>query len=134
MVAYSFNPRFIEPIRQGIKTQTIRAIGKRPHAQMGQTLQLYSGMRTAHCVRIIPDTMCVDACAIWIDFDDAMRVTRIETYGLPVLNLDAFARRDGFDSLEDMGEFWEFAHGPMQRFTGTLIEWEQPALALEVAA
>ncbi len=134
MVAYSFNKQFIEPIREGRKTQTIRAHGKRRHAQMGDTLQLYSGMRTAHCVRIIEDTVCCDACAIWIDFDDAMRITRIETYGVPVIDLDAFARRDGFENIKDMGAFWEFAHGPMERFIGMLIEWVPPVIERAVAA
>lgn len=127
MVAYSFNPRFIEPIRQGIKTHTIRALSKRRPARAGEILQLYSGMRTAYCVRIIPDVPCIESCPIWIDFDDAMRITRIETYGIPFRNLDAFARRDGFESIEDMGAFWVFTHGPMDRFCGTLIEWARPA-------
>ena len=78
MVAYSFNKQFIEPIRLGIKTQTIRAHGKRRHAQMGDALQLYSGMRTAHCVRIIEDTVCTESGPVWIRFDDAMRITRTD--------------------------------------------------------
>lgn len=134
MVAYSFAPRFIEPIRQGVKTQTIRAIGKRSHVRMGQMLQIYSGMRTAHCVRIIPDTPCLDSSLIMIDFDDAMRITLIEVYGLPVIHLDAFAIRDGFKNIEDMGAFWRFMHGPMERFTGALIEWARPAETMLGAA
>lgn len=133
MVAYSFNPRFIAPIRQGSKTQTIRAIRKRP-AKAGEMLQLFSGMRTAHCVRIIPDVRCIQSCTIRIDFDDAMRITRIETFGMPVRGLDAFARRDGFDDIEDMGAFWEHLNGRIDRFIGHVIEWAPPAVALEVAA
>lgn len=45
MVAYSFQKRFVEPIRSGRKRQTIRADRKR-HARPGEVLQLYSGMRT----------------------------------------------------------------------------------------
>ena len=134
MVAYSFNKQFIEPIRLGTKTQTIRAHGKRRHAQMGNTLQLYSGMRTAHCVRIIPDTICLGSGPVAIHFDGAMRITRIETWGMPVRGLDAFARRDGFDHLTDMGAFWEFTHGTMARFDGTLIEWAPPVIEQEAAA
>ncbi len=46
MVAYSFNPRFIEPIRQGLKTQTIRSYSEARQPRPGQLLQLYTGMRT----------------------------------------------------------------------------------------
>lgn len=64
MVAYSFKRQFVAPIRIGLgkevfdaayrsdsvvlrpKRQTIRAIGKRRHARVGETLQLYTAMRT----------------------------------------------------------------------------------------
>ena len=48
MVAYSFNSRFEVAIREGWKTQTIRA-GRKRHARPGEMLQLFCGMRTAHC-------------------------------------------------------------------------------------
>ena len=49
MVAYSLKPRFIPPILSGAKRQTIRAISRRRHAIPGETLQLYTGMRTKQC-------------------------------------------------------------------------------------
>lgn len=134
MVAYSFNKQFIEPIRLGTKTHTIRALGKRRHAKAGEMLQLYPGMRTAHCMRIIQDVPCIDSCTIWINFDDAMRIRRIETFGIPVIDLDAFARRDGFDDLNDMAAFWKFTHGRMEKFIGRLIEWTPPVIVREAAA
>lgn len=136
MVAYSFNPRFAEAIVTGTKRQTIRAVGLRRHAQPGVPIQLYTGMRTAQCRKLLPDVRCTDACPIVIEFDDAMRVVRIEEAGIPVRELAAFARRDGFADLADMGEFWGHHHGVIDRFEGVLIAWAwpKPADAEAVAA
>ena len=131
MVAYSFNPRFIEPIRQGMKTQTIRAVGLRAHVRPGQLLQLYSGMRTAYCVRILPDTPCLDVMWVEIAFADGPRppIDRIMADGLRVRDLDAFALRDGFSDIDDMSEFWSEHHPEALKagFRGVLIEWARPA-------
>lgn len=126
MVAYSFNKRFIDPIRQGYKRQTIRRQGLKRHARVGEMVQLYTALRTARAARILPDVVCIDVCPVLIQFDDVMRITRIETAGIPVIDLDGFAIRDGFTGLEDMGVFWEFTNGPMTHFEGVLIEWAMP--------
>ena len=128
MVAYSFNPRFAEAIRQGYKRQTIRArrLGKTQHARVGELLQLFTGMRTAHCRRIIDDVPCTAVMVVVIHFNDAMMITRIDTDGVPVRDLDAFAVRDGFADAADMAEFWEHSHGTITRFEGVVIEWAAP--------
>jgi hypothetical protein len=128
MVAYSFNTRFAAAIQQGYKRQTIRADrpGKFRHARVGELLQLFTGMRTAHCRKIIDDVPCTDVCPVVIQFDDAMRIVRIDTGGVPVRDLDAFAVRDGFADAADMAEFWEHNRGTITRFDGTLIEWAAP--------
>jgi hypothetical protein len=126
MVAYSFQKRFTDPIRQGYKRQTIRRQSFKRHARVGELIQLYTAMRTSRCARILPDVVCTDVCPVLIRFDDAMRITRIETAGIPVIDLDGFAIRDGFTDLEDMGAFWEHTNGPMTHFEGVLIEWAMP--------
>lgn len=136
MVAYSFKKQFVPLIRQGYKRQTIRAVSLRRHVRVGELIQLYTAMRTAHCARILPDVTCIDVCPVLILFDDAMRITRIDTAGIPVRDLDAFAVRDGFQDIADMAAFWEDAHGTMLQFEGVLIEWAYPGNveAMEVAA
>lgn len=128
MVAYSFNPRFIEPIRQGIKTQTIRAYGLRRHARPGELLQLYTGMRTVHCTRILPDTPCLDVMPIRITFEEGA-IRKVWTDAIPVLDIDAFAIRDGFSDAVDMCAFWRQHHPETvhEGFHGVLIEWARPA-------
>lgn len=131
MVAYSFNPRFIEPIRQGLKTQTIRANGQRRHARPGELLQLYTGMRTAHCRRILPDTPCLNVMQVHIEFAHAEwpHIDRIWTDDVRVRDLDAFAIRDGFTDLDDMSAFWRDMRPSACDFgfDGVLIEWARPA-------
>ena len=129
MVAYSFNPRFETAIREGWKTQTIRATGRRAHARPGDTLQLYCGMRTAHCRKIVEDVRCTDVLKIVITFGNDGGIDRITTDGVPVRDLDAFAQRDGFIDSDDMAAFWRKEHGRLEVFHGLVIEWHMPRAA-----
>lgn len=122
MVAYSFQKRFAPRIADGSKRQTIRA-GRRRHARVGEALQLYVGMRTTHCVKIIADPLCVSVAPISIAFDNEGKIDRISIDGSPVHDADGFAVEDGFESLSDMAGFWVMAHGLYQRFDGVLIRW-----------
>jgi hypothetical protein len=129
MVAYSFNPRFIEPIRQGLKTQTIRRYSEARQPRPGQLLQLCTGMRTPHCQRILPDVPCLDVMQVEIAFREG-EIARVVTDGVPVRDLDAFALRDGFVDAVDMWSFWRDHHPETtvtRCFRGVLIEWARPA-------
>jgi hypothetical protein len=130
MVAYSFQPEFCQAIVNRAKTQTIRA-ERRRHAKPGEQLQLYRGMRTAHCRKIIPDPVCtvVERIRIWVpdrvtsgdkspfefEFPDRPPAGRLPIDG-------EFAYRDGFGSVGDMLRFWRARHGP-GLFDGVLIQW-----------
>ncbi|MCA0419608.1 MAG: ASCH domain-containing protein [Proteobacteria bacterium] len=134
MVAYSFNKRFAEPIATGhpatgiIKRQTIRAPRKR-HAQPGELLQIYQGMRTTQCRKIIQDPVCVAVRPIelfvalgYVRFTDTG-----EAFGITWM-LDDFARQDGFLHWADLQAFWQATHPEASdkdmMFPGVLIRWE----------
>lgn len=51
MPGYSFNIRFVPMLLDGTKRQTIRARRKNP-AKVGDTLYLYSGLRTRNCKKL----------------------------------------------------------------------------------
>ena len=129
MVAYSFQERFIAPIRAGAKRQTIRAIGKRRHAVKHDRIQLYTGMRTPTCRKIVePDPICTGTYPIEIEVgqcDDGYAIGRIVLDGVeriaPTVRF-LIARRDGFDSLDEMADFFGNTHGP-GIFRGVLITW-----------
>lgn len=124
MVAYSFQKRFAPLIREGLKTQTIRADRKR-HARPGELLQLFTGMRTAHCERIVPDVVCTAVLPIEISWASA-RIARIEVGMVPLRDLDHFAVSDGFADIDDMSAFWLEHHGA-RPFHGVIIEWSMPS-------
>lgn len=137
MVAYSFRPRFVAPIKVGLgiqvhhepgdahvyqpKRQTIRAHGLRRHARPGETLQLYTGMRTRQCMKI-GDARCtsVERLVIWTDVMAIMIGGKL----LTARQIVAFARSDGFSSVADMHQFWAANHVGVEKFEGVLIKWE----------
>jgi hypothetical protein len=122
MVAYNFQKQFVEPIRNREKTHTIRRWGKRSHARLNDPIQLYTGMRTKSCTKIVSeDPICLAVLSVRIDVKpDGIKSIRVG--GIAVEDMEAFAREDGFDSLADMHAFWVKFNG-IGLFRGALIEW-----------
>ncbi len=123
MVAYSFKERFAEDIIALRKRQTIRANRKR-HARPGERLQLFTGMRTAKCRKLLKDDpVCIDVVPIVIEVkDEGISGLRIDGWDYTYVESERFARADGFESLADMHSFWKAEHG-IGRFEGVLISW-----------
>lgn len=132
MVALSFKGQFAAPIVAGIKRQTIRAGRKRPPRE-GERLQLYVGMRTKHCRKIISDPVCTEVRVICIVVDPSNPniIAEIDfgDFKLKAHEIERFARADGFvangecSARRAMGNFWMRHHGPGE-FVGLLIRWE----------
>ena len=133
MVAYSFNKRFAAPILAGTKRQTIRAHGKRRHAASGQTLQLYTGMRTRSC-KLVARAVCLSTCEVRLLLaTDLVRIDGKARYSFS-RDLDAFAYRDGFANWGDLKDFWRAEHGSsVVDFEGVLVDWGDTAKAPELA-
>lgn len=125
MAAYSFQRQFIEPIELGTKVQTIRAVGKRRHAKVGGPLQLYFGMRTAHCRKIIPDPVCSRFDRVRLNL--GLRTVVIGPDGGPLLtsagDLDRFAVLDGFENWPALDDFWGRFHPDDRFFDGVMPGW-----------
>lgn len=141
MVAYSFKAQFAEPIAGRIKLQTVRGPRKR-HARPGESLQLYTGMRTKYCRKIVdPDPTCIALDHIWMRVDGRASelIEAITINGIDLGNeeIEAFAIADGFGSqLADgfarrrMGQFWIANHDVNAvgyDFEGFVIRWEHNA-------
>lgn len=97
MVAYSFNAAFVDQVTAQTKRQTIRLPRKR-HARPGEPVQLYTGMRTRHCRKLVdPDPVCIGVDEVRIAFDDGAIAT-LEINGIPLTaaEMETFARADGF--------------------------------------
>lgn len=139
MVAYGFKKQFIEPILSGLgnyewidgqiprpKLQTIRAIGKRRHARPGETIQLYTAMRTKQC-RKLGEARCVSVQNIRIMLHAAWIKVGTDAPISDPEELADFARRDGFADWGEIFDFWQKEHGELARlgpWVGVLIKWE----------
>lgn len=140
MVAYSFNKRFRDPILAGLepgpwvpgmKRHTIRLDRKR-HARLGETVQLYTGMRTRQC-SLIGTATCNQVAPIHLYLSPADTGGRVSICvpEAPMIfttpeQLDHFARCDGFADWPDLLSFWAKAHPETGLFVGVIINWEPP--------
>lgn len=128
MVAYSFQPEFVDPILSGRKCQTIRAVARRRHAVQGDSLQLYTGMRTKKC-RLIGTAFCASVKPITLYLPDPRRASfdAVKIADMPLRSswskLDRFAKKDGFRDWRELRSFWREHHDNCERFDGLLITW-----------
>lgn len=142
MVAYSFKRMFFTPIKVGLghiehipgteyvpKRQTIRAIGKRRHARPGETLQLYTAMRTKQCEKI-GDAHCVSVESVAMKIGKHSLCILVggegDKLGTAIVGglIHDFARSDGFPNGEEMLAFWKKEHPGVTDFKGVIIKWE----------
>jgi len=107
MVAYSFQAEFADAVEAGRKCSTIRPHGKRRHAQAGDELQLYTGMRTPAC-RLLMRVPCLWSKPIEIHRAfvcvDGVRRDVPEYY-------DELARIEGFTSYGNLQAWFDRRYG-----------------------
>ena len=115
MVAYNFQAQFAPAVESGQKRQTIRAEGKRRHAQAGDPVQLYTGQRSTAC-RLLARGVCTVSTYV------AIREDGITLGNHDRVDIDEFARADGFRDFEHMKSWFRETHG--LPFVGRLIKWE----------
>lgn len=123
MPAISFQKQFADAVEAGDKLQTIRASRRdgKPTATVGQTLYLYTGMRTKSC-RKLGEAICTCTAQFVITEGRDMIID-----GTPIRSMgseDRFAENDGFANAGAMVDWFEEIHG--LPFHGTLIEWDLP--------
>lgn len=122
MGLYNFQRRFVPKIRSGVKRHTIRGERKYPD-KPGNTLHLYTGLRTnkaqlimrAECLRVEP--IEIDACGHECNCDPFVAIAGVE---LSESEREALAVCDGFDSFDEMLDFWA---GRLP-FRGQIIHWK----------
>lgn len=122
MAAYNFKKQFVEPIRAGTKSHTIRADRKDGRIpKVGEMLALYCGMRTKGCFRILPEpVICTKVQPIDIQADSETILLQGDI--LEADEREQLAKADGFVDFAAMMRFWE---GRLP-FTGYIIHWRQP--------
>jgi hypothetical protein len=134
MPAYSFQKRFVPPVERGDKTHTIR--GKRKNRpRPGQRFYAYYAMRTKQCRKLLEsvitrvqditieqaervcDTTSREGLVVYWN---VLKIT-IDGDVLALDEAEALARRDGFQDLLEMSDFWPPSRLP---FYGDLIHWK----------
>lgn len=147
MVAYSFKAMFGPQVSAMTKLHTVRADRKR-HARPGEPVQLYQGMRTRDCFKLVePDPICISVLPISIMTSELIAefIGSISIDGI-ILNreeIEEFSIADGFgiehvgdwrmkregrpgSARWNMGAFWAAEHA-IGLFQGCLIKWEPSA-------
>lgn len=123
MSAYGFKAQFAAAVSSGKKRQTIRALRKKGrHALPGEAMQLYTGMRTKDCRKLLdPDPVCasVDPISILLCVDGVQVFLNEEQLGPRELTRLALA--DGFGGPLEFLTFFRETHG--LPFNGVLIKW-----------
>ena len=132
MVAYSFHKYFVSALLAGRKTQTIRGDRMRGHVRPGGQMQIFTGMRTRHCRKVIKDVTCTEVQPIRLGFQRAVivQVKSEEVEISEAADLDRFAIADGFDGILEMSKWW-VQHSAVKvqlkendwTWTGVLITW-----------
>ena len=119
MVAYNFQARFAAAIEAGEKAITIRTIGQRRHARIGERLQLYTGQRTRACRKLVdPDPVVTGGQPITFHADGRVWIKGHDW--LTDLEVEILARLDGFSSSADFLAFHEPPEGIRH---AVMIEW-----------
>lgn len=119
MPALNFQKQFAEAVKNGSKTQTIRTPRKSPIKE-GDTLYLYTGMRTKQCEKL-KEVKCTGVVDFRIIASGAgCIIGQHSLYYLDHLNRVAVA--DGFKDWFTMVKWFGEMHG--LPFEGNLILWK----------
>lgn len=121
MGLYNFQKRFVPFILDGRKTHTIRGVRANPD-KPGNTLHLYTGLRQKGAT-LLMRVLCVRVEEIEIRDgifgDENHAAVSIDGASLDRSEREALAVRDGFESFEQMIQFWR---GRLP-FKGHVIHW-----------
>ncbi len=119
MVAYNFKPQFAPLVEAGLKLQTIRAERRTRHSRPGEAMQLYTGMRTKTCRKLLtPDPICQSIEPILIHYELGIKM---DDRWLKREECTQIAIADGFSDWGECFRFFRDTHG--LPFKGRLIKW-----------
>lgn len=118
MPAYNFKEQFAYAVEYARKNQTVRKKRKR-RTKVGETLYLFTGMRTPHCRRL-RRAICLDVKDTEIHSAAIKLADRFMTIGSS--EADRFARADGFSNSAEMIGWFRKTHG-LPFNDGVTIYW-----------
>ena len=113
-----FKPDFVPQILAGTKVHTIRA-GQR--WAVGQTIYFYTNVGQDDMAKFQPDGVVQSVQTIRAKLLHGTTFVEVDGRQLLDSELAGFARRDGFESLDQLFHFLAGYHG--LPFVGQLIHW-----------
>ena len=117
MPAYNFKKQFANDVESGKKCQTVRPKRKRPTVA-GDTLYLYTGMRTKNCRKLKEAE-----CEVVVPIDIGLFFVRVDNEDLSLEEIEEFAKDDGFENMGEMFSFFNKHYELPLYDTMELIEW-----------
>lgn len=120
-----FKKRFIVPIQNGSKVFTIRK-KRKVSPKIGETLYMYSGLRTANCSKISEKEKLIriQHVRIYIERNHPDTLIKIHVDGRPLSwsEIYEFVKYDGFHNIEDFADYWIGSpfKGKLQRAGGSM--------------
>ena len=118
MVAINFT-MFVDKVAAREKRRTIR---KSARCKVGDKIQLYTGMRTKSCRKLVEaDAVCTRVAPIKIVSDDFLLC---HGYGQTPNAREGLAKLDGFTSYKEMADWFDEKYG--LPFEGYLHVWNWP--------
>ena len=118
MPGLNFKAQFAPLVESGKKRQTIRATRKYP-IKVGDTLYLYTGMRTKQC-RKLGEAVCKEIAGVVIT-EEYISVFPVPCCPKDTASISEIARADGFKSSGELVLWFKKTHG--LPFEGQLIRW-----------
>lgn len=121
MALLGYKPQFVDPLRSGQKTGTIRVPRKYPVKER-ERLYHYTGLRTKHCYKI-GESICLTCEPITILLNSGVIVIdrKIDLFSTDTADvykgeaqLNKFAYHDGFANWKEMKAFWLDTHGTLK--------------------
>lgn len=127
MPAYNFQKQFVPMILDGSKAQTIRRRRKHP-TKAGDTLYLYTGLRTKDC-RLIGKAICTKVVKPVVIYPFFFFI-KINGQLLSTNQMTRLARNDGFRSWVGFFQFFQrYEEKTLLDFE--IIEWDPKMLERE---
>lgn len=121
MVAFNFQRRFVEPIKSGVKTSTIRR-RYRAGLEVGCSLQLYVDQQLPTCEKIISDQICKSVSHVQVLVLEKCVVINSKVFLYQGPELNDFIKKEGFTCANTFFQFFFKTYDTL-RFNGDLIEW-----------
>lgn len=125
MPAYNFKRQFAPLVKNGTKRTTIRVPRQRP-TQVGETLHLYTGMRTKQCEKLgTYRCIGVEPIIIYSSFGGIARGREVVEWSddLSIPEIEQLAAADGFPDAGKFFEFFRTTYG-LEPLYMELITWE----------